>query len=137
MLKASPPCGRVTGRRRATVLRPASALTHPMDRASRCSSVSSWRARSTSVPTGAGTGSCGKSNSHRNTAPGSSQASRLLGLDNCSDKGEHPFKCLLAGRDVEVELIFVGKRRAVIGREEKAVDLDAELFKPSRQGNCL
>ena len=81
-----------------------------------------------------------------NTAPESSQARHihylvtrlpLLGLDYCSDKGEHPAKRLLAGRDIEVELIFVGKRRAVIGREEKAVHLDAELLKPSRESNCL
>jgi hypothetical protein len=63
-----------------------------------------------------------------------SHANLILPLHNRASKGEHPAKCFLTRRNVEIELIFMRKRRAVFSRKEKAVDPDAEVFELPRQG---
>jgi hypothetical protein len=61
-------------------------------------------------------------------------ANLILPLHNRAGKGEHPAKCFLTCRNVEIELIFMRQRRAVFSREEKAVRPDAEVFELPRQG---
>lgn len=61
-------------------------------------------------------------------------ANLILPLHNRAGKGEHPAKCFLTCRNVEIELIFMRQRRAVFSREEKAVRPDAEVFELPRRG---
>ncbi len=41
----------------------------------------------------------------------------ILPLHNRANKGGHPAQCLPTRRSIEIELIFMRKRRAVAGRE--------------------
>jgi hypothetical protein len=66
-----------------------------------------------------------------------SPANLILPMHNRTDKGKRPAKCFLTRRIIEIELIFMRKRRAVISREEEAVHLDAEGFELSSQSHRL